>query len=248
MAPTMRSRGGIHWRELRTHDTAAARAFYGALWGWRFVEAPSPDADGHEAWWIEAAGRRLGALRHAGQPSSWLTFVTMEDVAATAARMHAAGGAVTLGPSPLDGLGTHAVLQDPEGATLAIVAWDNASAGPADDSCPATGRFLWQTLGVRDIPGAAARFAAALGWTCHPGPDGVLLAARGVPLAEVHGLRGPASRWLPYVAVEDVAETLARAEGAGARTVSPAGPLEGGGAAGVLLDPTGALLGLLEPA
>lgn len=245
----MRKPGWIAWRELMTDDVAAARAFYGALFGWSFVEAPelAGEARGFHGW-IESAGRRIGALWATTQPSAWLTFVTVDDVASAAARMREEGGAVPIGPAPYPGLGTYAVLQDLEGAQLLAIAWDERSSRLDDDVHPAPGRFAWQTLGAREVPVAAARFAAAVGWTCHPGPDGVLVAAGGVPQAEVHGLRGPRSRWVPYVLVDDVAATLDRAAVGGARIVSPARPLEGGGTAGVLIDPTGAVLGLLEPA
>lgn len=233
--------GTIAWRELMTPDVAAARAFYATLFGWTYVEAPSVGA---EHAWIEAGDRRIGAIWK-GEPAAWLSFVTVDDLAATVSRTREGGGSVPIGPAPYPGLGTYAVLQDPEGAQLVAVAWDHA---PEDDPYPAHGRFAWQTLGVRDIAGATARVASAIGWTSHPGPDGLLLAASGVPLAEVHPQRGPRSRWLAYVSVEDVAATLDRAAQAGARIVAPASPLEGGGAAGVFIDPTGAVLGLLEPA
>jgi predicted enzyme related to lactoylglutathione lyase len=240
----MRRPGWIAWRELMTGDVGAARAFHEALFGWRYVEAP--EHVGGEHCWIEASGRRIGAIWKTSQPSAWLSFATVTDVEAAAARMREAGGAVPIGPAPYPGLGTYAVLEDPEGARLLAMAWA-ADVELEDDVHPEPGRFAGQTLGAREVEAAAARFAQAIGWERHPGLDGVLLAAAGVPVAEVHGLRGPTSRWVPYVLVEDVPAILARASSAGGRVVSPARPLEGGGTAGVLVDPTGAVLGLLEP-
>jgi predicted enzyme related to lactoylglutathione lyase len=54
--------------------------------------------------------------------------------------------------------------------------------------------------------------------------------------------------WLPYVEVDDVKKTLAKAEAAGARVVVPHMPIGGMGAIGVFVDPTGAGLGVWERA
>jgi predicted enzyme related to lactoylglutathione lyase len=238
----MRKNGAIAWRELMTNDVGAARAFYETLFPWRFVDAP--EHVGGEHAWIEVSGRRIGAIWKSAQPSAWLSFATVADVEAAAARMREAGGSVPIGPAPYPGLGTYAVLEDVEGARLLAMRWDTG-VDVEDDARPSAGDFVWQTLGAREIEAAAARFAVAIGWDREPGPDGVLLVASGVPVAEVHALRGPSSRWVPYVLVEDVAETLSRAAGAGGRIASPARPIEGGGTAGVLVDPTGAVLALL---
>lgn len=55
--------------------------------------------------------------------------------------------------------------------------------------------------------------------------------------------------WTPYVAVEDVNETLEKAKDAGARVVVERTEIgDGMGAFGVLIDPTGAALGVWEMA
>jgi predicted enzyme related to lactoylglutathione lyase len=55
--------------------------------------------------------------------------------------------------------------------------------------------------------------------------------------------------WTPYVAVEDVSKTLEKAKDAGARVVVERTEIGGGmGAFGVLIDPTGAALGVWEMA
>ena len=54
--------------------------------------------------------------------------------------------------------------------------------------------------------------------------------------------------WLPYVQVDDVKTSLAKASKAGARVVLDYMPIGGNGAIGVFLDPSGAALGVWEMA
>jgi predicted enzyme related to lactoylglutathione lyase len=53
--------------------------------------------------------------------------------------------------------------------------------------------------------------------------------------------------WLPYVEVEDVKKTLAKATKAGAQIVLDYKEIPGTGAIGIFTDPTGAALGIWEP-
>ena len=54
--------------------------------------------------------------------------------------------------------------------------------------------------------------------------------------------------WLPYVQVDDVKKTMAKAGQAGAHVVVDYMPIPGTGALGIFIDPTGAALGVWEPA
>jgi predicted enzyme related to lactoylglutathione lyase len=54
--------------------------------------------------------------------------------------------------------------------------------------------------------------------------------------------------WLPYVEVESVDKTLAKARKSGAQVVVERMEIPGAGAMGIFIDPTGAALGVWEPA
>jgi predicted enzyme related to lactoylglutathione lyase len=56
------------------------------------------------------------------------------------------------------------------------------------------------------------------------------------------------SAWLPYVEVDDVKKTLAKARKAGANVVLPYHEIDDMGAIGVFIDPAGAPLGVWEMA
>ena len=54
--------------------------------------------------------------------------------------------------------------------------------------------------------------------------------------------------WLPYVEVKDVKATIAQAQALGAQIIVPFMEIPDNGAIGIFIDPTGAGLGLYEPA
>jgi uncharacterized protein len=55
-----------------------------------------------------------------------------------------------------------------------------------------------------------------------------------------------ATAWLPYVEVEDVKKTIAKAKKLGAAIPLEYMPIEGMGAIGIFVDPTGAALGVWQ--
>jgi len=54
--------------------------------------------------------------------------------------------------------------------------------------------------------------------------------------------------WLPYVQVDDVKKTVAKAQKMGARIMVPYQEMPGMGAMGIFVDPTGGILGVWQPA
>ena len=62
-----------------------------------------------------------------------------------------------------------------------------------------------------------------------------------------HAPQAP-SAWLTYVEVADVKKTLAKAQKLGAQIITDFHDLPGMGALGVIADPSGALLGVWQPA
>ncbi len=59
-------------------------------------------------------------------------------------------------------------------------------------------------------------------------------------------MRGQPTAWLPYVEVDDVKNTIARATKAGAKVLVPFQEIGEMGAIGIFMDPTGAALGVWE--
>jgi hypothetical protein len=58
---------------------------------------------------------------------------------------------------------------------------------------------------------------------------------------------GLSSAWLAYVAVNDIGASTAKAESLGARVLVENKEITGMGALSIIIDPTGAMLGLWKP-
>jgi predicted enzyme related to lactoylglutathione lyase len=251
--PGRRQPGRFIWFDLATDDTAGARSFYGSVFGWRFQPVAGAAA-GYTL--IENDGGRVGGLfrqpRPPGAPvgSRWLSLISVDDPARSAAFVRQAGGQVLLAPTPVPGRGTHAVFRDPQGAVFGVLA--TSGGDPADDPVSA-GDVFWLDLLTPD-PAAAARFYAALaGYEIDEsepgaGPRRRVLSSQGIARAGIVALpRGGAGPgWLPYILVDDLAATLQRALAAGGRVVLPPRPEWLQGQLALIADPNGGVTGVVD--
>lgn len=239
------------WLDLATEDPAAARVFYGAVFGWRFLDVKGA-AQPYTL--IEGRGGKVGGMfRHqrpagAKSGSRWLALMA-GDPDETAEAVRARGGEVLLKPTRVPGRGKHAVFRDPEGAVFGVLA--NEGGDPADTAV-ADGDLFWLDLFAHD-PAKAASFYAPLGdYDVHVGDVAgrprTLLATEGIARAGIARLPANADKpgWLPYILVDDVQGALARARDAGGRIVlAPRADLLDGNLA-VIADPQGGVIGVVN--
>jgi predicted enzyme related to lactoylglutathione lyase len=122
-------------------------------------------------------------------------------------------------------------------------------------TAPTTGTFCWADLQTTDPATARAFYAKVLGWTFTDVTGSMPYAVASVDggmTAGVMALPAPAKaagappHWLPYVAVDDVDATVARAAELGGRVLSPT-MTTGEGAFAVLADPTGGVFAVWRP-
>ena len=91
------------WCDMSSRDIEAAKAFYGALFGWEMHTAPEPEAGGYTMALLK--GRAAAAITpqqqekvDLGIPPHWTMYFTVDDVDAMAAKVEAAGGSVMAPP------------------------------------------------------------------------------------------------------------------------------------------------------
>jgi predicted enzyme related to lactoylglutathione lyase len=116
--------GGFGWNELGTRDVAAAREFYGQVFGWTVEEQEMPGMGTYNVWkdGEHVRGGMADVSAMPGEPpSSWLVYFTVPDADAAAETTKAAGGQVLNGPFDIP-VGRVAILMDPQGAMLAVMA------------------------------------------------------------------------------------------------------------------------------
>jgi uncharacterized protein len=225
--------GTFCWVELGTPDQEAASAFYGALLGWEAGDA-SPGGDGSYTT-MRLGGADVCGLfalpegrRATGAPPAWLSYVSVTDADAAAARCRQLGGTVASPPVEVRDRGRAALLADPQGAVLGV--WQprrHIGAGLVNDP----GALTLNQLNTPD-PTAAARFYGGLfGW------EVAQVAAEPQPYWSIRNaarLNGgmmalpPASpappHWLVYFTSVDLdAAARAIADGGGGVVVPPTG-------------------------
>jgi hypothetical protein len=144
-------------------------------------------------------------------------------------------------------IGRIAIVSDPQGAFVSIYQ-------PESDEMPAPeGVFVWDELGTTDVGGAERFYGAVFGWTTTDmGPDygGYRIFKCGE--TDAGGLMAlpdasmPAG-WQPYVAVDDVDATTAKAKELGGSVLMEPMDVPKVGRIAVLRDPQDAAFGIIKP-
>jgi hypothetical protein len=110
--------GSLAWNDAAVDDPAAARAFYSAVFGFRFDEL-----EGMGGYATFATDERplggLGAVTP-GAPRGWATCFAVTSTDVTVAAVEAAGGKVTMAAEDTE-FGRFAVVQDPWGASFSVM-------------------------------------------------------------------------------------------------------------------------------
>jgi uncharacterized protein len=244
------------WHDLNVEDPAAARRFYGELFGWKFSDEKPGDGYTH----IEAGGQMIGGLRkkQAQEPAHWVGYVGVSDVAATVAKAVAAGGKVHMPTTSMEGVGTFAVLADPTGGV--VCPW--RSARPAEDTerTPTPFTFCWDELLSTDVAAAERFYTTVFGWGTEKvpmGPDAVYTLFKRTGVSDgMGGIKSagglwpspaPASFWVAYVAVPDCDARFARAKQLGATVQMEPTDIPNVGRFASFVDPQGAGISILQP-
>jgi predicted enzyme related to lactoylglutathione lyase len=109
------------WNELMTTDVPAAKAFYGALFGWGAADSPMPGI-GTYTRFLRGKDSAAGLMKHphAGAPPAWLSYVQVASVDATAGKVAGLGGRLVVPPMDIPNMGRFAIATDPQGAEFAM--------------------------------------------------------------------------------------------------------------------------------
>jgi predicted enzyme related to lactoylglutathione lyase len=243
--------GTPSWVDLQSPDVPATVAFYAAVFGWG-SEDLGPEAGGYTP--LTKGGRwvaGVGPQMMEGAPVQWLTYVAVDDVAATTEVARAAGASVLMEPMDVLDAGKLAVFADPVGGVIAL--WEAGShTGAQLANEPNT--FVWSELHTRDTAASMAFYGTVFGWTGKTEDFG------GMPYTqwmlgdhEVGGMMpmpemAPAevgAYWNTYFAVESTDAAIDRVRENGGGVVVPASDTPVGRLA-VVQDPMGAMFSLIE--
>jgi predicted enzyme related to lactoylglutathione lyase len=244
--------GTPNWVDLQTTDLQAAKAFYAALFGWSFAEVPIPGGGVYAI--AQLDGERVAAITAHGAelvernvPPMWNTYIAVDDVDATAAKVTPAGGRFLMEPFDVVDAGRVAWVADPSGAAVGL--WQAGNhIGATLVNEPDT--LTWNELTSDDLAGALPFYEAVVGISPRDAPMGddtyttLYVGEDMVGGATAPQMEGVANHWHVWFAVGDTDEAVARATGIGGSVAF--GPLDIPiGRVAALADPQGAMFSVI---
>ena len=251
--------GTPSWTDLATSDQAAAKSFYGNLFGWSFDDLPVGDGMFYSM--ATLRGENVAAISTqqpqqtaAGVPPHWQMYVTVVDVDATTALVEGAGGTVHVPPFDVMDAGRMSVINDPAGAFLLL--WtptNNIGAGRVNEP----GAFTWCELVAAPNDRTASFYETVLGLKIISAPmddgttyDGFTL--DGTPQTMLAGtipppMPGVPAHWSIYFGAQSVDATAAKVAELGGKVFVEPFDIPVGRMA-VVADPQGAMFNLFEMA
>jgi uncharacterized protein len=212
-----RKAGDFCWVNMLTPDPARARAFFGDLLGWTYVEMPGV---GHM---VQVGGHSVGGLfdlagpsTPPGKPPLIGVMVKVESADATVEKATSLGGRARTAFDIAD-QGRMSVCFDPTGAELDV--WEPRKLPGTDVDSEQHGAPSWFEAMTTDADRAASFYAALFGWTTEATPvrdwtyttfklDGAPVAGMMPITPRMAALR---PQWVTYFTVRDAAEAARQA-------------------------------------
>lgn len=126
--------GMYGWVELCTHDMEKDEKFYCDLFGWSCNQTEMEDGGEYREFKIQESKFPVAGMMAAigdmkGQPSGWMVYFTVKNIANVVKEIRALGGKVTVKPFEVKGVGIMAAAQDPTGANFCLAEWDAEALG-----------------------------------------------------------------------------------------------------------------------
>jgi hypothetical protein len=251
---TKAAAGTFCWVELGTTDVAAAKKFYSGLFGWTITDMPM----GGMAYGLAALGdKQVGGItllseeaKKMGAPPNWLSYVAVDDAAASAKKVAALGGKVLFGPQEI-GPGTMAIAADPTGAVFAV--WQRLqSMGTWLTGEP--GSLGWNELISTNEDQAVSFYKGLFGWSADPTEmpgmtytifkQGETMIAGS--MAQPKQMAGAPSLWGVYFSVADADQAAAKVTALGGKVLNPPMDIPNIGRFAVVADPQGAMFSVMK--
>lgn len=180
------------WADVMLSDLAAGKRFYGELLDWTFE-----DSGGEYGHYAQAFhhGKNVAALApkpDGRMPTAWTLYFASPDAAATARRIHAAGGQIVVGPMTVGEYGTMLTAADPGGAVFGV--WQAGSHGGFEERGE-PGSYGWAEVYTRDAKAVDPFYEQVFGFATddlseEAGIEFAVWTPAGTPAAPEHAVGG----------------------------------------------------------
>jgi len=239
--------GEITWFNLLTENAFEATRFYSEMFGWQFERGRNGNFIAMRNGVPFAGVSQIEDRIPDAEESLWLAAIRVDDVAAAVAAAREHDATIREDVTRLEGWGTFALIQDPQGAPFIVVVPQRYLGGTEGFS-----GWEWAELWTRDTAEAAEFYSAVVGYELEEIPVGESTYSAFRIGETRHGglmhLENPATapRWAPYIGVTDLRAILVRVWQAGGRVIFEPAELDfaigGKNRIALIADPTGAML------
>ncbi|WP_324643277.1 VOC family protein [Pseudarthrobacter sp. LT1] len=242
------------WADLQTPDVAAAKDFYGRLFGWTFQDFPTPDGRSYAQAFVR--GRLVATIApqsplqlKAGTSAKWNVYFAAADAADVLEEAAHAGGAAEFGPEAVGDTGVLGFLAPPGGGTTGI--WQ-AGSHYGSQLFNEPGALAWAELFTPEPQAAVGFFQQLFGHevTEYPQDDGGSYSTLLIDGNEVAGVipadEGGEAGWQIYYGTADVAVAAAAAQAAGGQVLVEPDERPADGSLATIRDPQGGVLNLIQ--
>ncbi len=108
-----------------TPDRAAAKSFYGELFGWEAADQDTQGGPPYTIFMIEGRdvagmGEMNDEMKSSGMPPIWNSYINVDDIAAATNRVQALGGGLLMPPMQVAEAGQIAIIPDPTVAAVSL--------------------------------------------------------------------------------------------------------------------------------
>jgi predicted enzyme related to lactoylglutathione lyase len=166
-------RGDFIWYELLTGDIAGAKDFYDAVVGWNIQDRSDFPNDYRmigrsDGKFAGGAMQITGDMKEHGAKPTWLAYILVPDVDASAEAIRQRGGQVHMPPFDIPGVGRVAMVSDPQGAPFYVMKPLPPEGDPNAKSdvfsADAEQRIGWNELSTTDPAAARTFYGEQFGW------------------------------------------------------------------------------------
>lgn len=128
---TMPKHGDFCWTEIATNNLAACKSFYTNVFGWELKESKATGENfEYQEFSATQGGYPMGGMYELSPemcggneppPPHFMNYISVDNVDESTSKAFDLGGKIVSPPMDIPNVGRFAIIQDPTGATVALI-------------------------------------------------------------------------------------------------------------------------------